>query len=377
MRVLYLGFNRSYTNPSAEVNIRIIGQISELDYFGPGFTEQSVLLKGVDEWVMDKGPYDFLMVDSYVFEADNILNRRKPFIGDYLRFDPKDYYEHSINYMNFFLEYTGRKLFLANFDTFGISEKLIERVVTSNAYVLEGGNSVVRTKEVIEEEYGAPYPPGNDNWYNYVSTYRHQVIAVPHSISSTEFDFSPLSDREKLYCVIGAPYGERKEAMKLMTFKQRNTDFGNRLKAWLRAKYMKAMTEIQLLRLRSDYMSIISDTKLCFCSGGPWLYPVRKYFEIPARGAVAIGWSCSGFKALGFEDGKNYIVANKNEDLKKAIARYNDSEFQVIAENGRSMIWRLHSDWARSKQLEQSLNLILEGRFKGSYWDEGQYKHYD
>lgn len=377
MKILYLGFNRSYTNPTAETMIRVIGQIADLDYFGPGFSDQSTLEKGVEKWIDSNGSYDFLMVDSYVFESENIMSRERPFTGDFIRFSPNEFYKYAKSYQDFFHSYLGNKLFVANFDTFGIAQELIDRVIASGAYVLEGGNSVVRSKEVITSLYGSPYSRGNDNWYHFVNDSKQMVISTPHTLSSMEFDFSPLSNRKHHFYVIGAPYGERKEAMKLMTSSQKRSDFKNRLKLWLRGKRIKTLTERQLLTLRSDYMSTISDTKLCYCSGGPWLYPVRKYFEIPARGAVALGWSCSGFEALGFVDGQNYIVAETNEDLQKVIDSYNDHDFQKIAENGRDTIWRLHSDWARKSQLKGSLERIMNATFKGSYWENGEYKHYD
>ena len=47
-----------------------------------------------------------------------------------------------------------------------------------------------------------------------------------------------------------------------------------------------------------------------------------------------------------------------------------------IADKGRKLVWEKHSDWARREQLKQTFKLVDEGKFKGSYWEKGDYKHY-
>ena len=131
-----------------------------------------------------------------------------------------------------------------------------------------------------------------------------------------------------------------------------------------------------LLNLRNNYLELISNSILCYCSGGPWLYPVRKYFEIPARGAVPVGWYCTGFENLGFKNEKNFIIAKTNKEITDIPKKYTIDELQSIAFAARNLVWKKHSDWARIIQLSESINLIIKNSFNGSYWENGNYKHY-
>jgi hypothetical protein len=376
LRSLYLGFNRSYTNATAELTLRLLGTITQLDHFGPGFSTPEALRAGVEEWLARHGPYDFIVADSYVFEHDNVVRRANPFGGDFIRFAPEEFANFGPQYQDFFQRYPGTKLLIANWDTYGISDALIGRLTDSGALVIESGSSFHRPKQEIATIYGTAFALGNDNWFNFVTRHRARVVAIPHFVGASEFDFSPVHAREHLFTVIGAPYQERKTAMLVQTRKQRILDFLARLKLWLRQKVTSSMSELQLSELKCTYLSSISHAKFCYCSGGPWLCPVRKYFEIPARGAIAIGWPCTGFAALGFVDRKNFLVATSNADIKAALSSYTPDELQQIADAGRALIWNRHSDWARASQLRESLELIRAGKFKGSYWSEGAYLHF-
>lgn len=376
MRILYLGFNRSYTNPTAELILRIFGGISDLEYYGPGFSDEISLTKGIDKWFDEQPVYDFIVVDSYILECEKIMSREKPFMGDFLRFQSSLFYKYSLSYQKFFLQYQGRKIFLSNWDIYNISETNISKLLDSGAYVLEGGISTTNSKEQIEQEYGKPFEQGNDNWYHFVNDYKEKIISFPHFISASEFDFSPLYSRPFVFNVIGAPYDERKDAKKLLTSTQKINDLKELIKLKIKQRTIRSMSELYLNQLRTKYFAEISKSKLCFCSGGPWLYPVRKYFEIPGRGSVAIGWKCTGFENLGFIDGINFIVAPTNNEIIEILRNAEDHNLQLIATRGRSLIWDKHSDIPRTKQLSESLHCIIEGTFKGSFWKNGEYQHF-
>lgn len=374
-KALFIGVNRSYTNPTAELNILILGQIFDLSFYGPGFVSDKVLKMGINSWLQLNENFDIIFTDSYVFEQENIISRSKPFLGDFIRFEPVDYFKNAQSLQNLFLNYKGKKVFIANFDTYGISDDMIQRLVDSDSLVIDGGISTNRLKSEVEEVYKSKCY-GNDNWFSFVNTFKSRIISVPHFISMTEFDFQPLDNRKYLFNVIGAPYQERKKAFELLTPTQKIVKKINYYRSSINSRRITKLSFSDLTELRIKYLSEISQTKFCYCSGGPWLSPVRKYFEIPARGAVAIGWPCNGFENLGFVDGVNFISAINNKMIKEVISDFNIEDIQAIATNGRSLIWEKHSDWARAIQLSESFQLILNNKFHGSYWENGSYKHF-
>jgi len=373
--LLYLGFNRSYINLTAELYLRILGQIGNLSYFGPGFSDNSALEFGVDKWIEKQEPFDFIIVDSYVLECDNILNRKIPFCGDFIRFNPDLFFKYSKSYQTFFLNFKGAKIFIANFDTYSVENIIIDRLISSDSFVIDGGISSNKPRSLIELEYGKSCS-GNDNWFNFVNTNRHKIITLPHSISSLEFDFSPLQDRKISFNVIGAPYEERRLAYKLLPFSLSLKKKIDSYKNGISFRLNKSLSEKRLQFIRNQYLQSISNSKLCFCSGGPWMSPVRKYFEIPARGSVSIGFKCNGFEDFGFVSGVNFLEAKSNIHISEILSNANYLDLQNVANEGRDLIWNCHSDFARSQQLFETLTLIKNNIFKGSYWHLGIYSHY-
>lgn len=374
-KALYIGVNRSYTNPTAELNILLLGQLFNLSFYGPGFVSENILNLGINNWIEINQNFDIIFTDSYIFEQDNIMDRKRPFSGDFIRFEPIDYFKHAESLQSFFLNYNEKKIFIANFDTYGISDSMIQRLVDSGTLVIDGGISTNRSKAEVELIYKSKCY-GNDNWFLFVNNFKSRIISVPHFVSITEFDFQPLDKRKYLFNVIGAPYQERKNAFELLTLAQKILKKFNYYRSSINSRRITSLTFSDLTELRIKYLSEISQTKFCYCSGGSWLSPVRKYFEIPARGAVAIGWPCNGFDNLGFVDGSNFISATNNKMIKEVVSDFNIEDIQKIATNGRSLIWEKHSDWARAIQLSESFQLIFHNKFNGSYWEKGSYKHF-
>jgi hypothetical protein len=66
MNALFVGFNRSYTNPTAETQLKVIGSITNLDFFGPGFVNNQDLLNGIEAWSDKKNMISFLLIVMYL-----------------------------------------------------------------------------------------------------------------------------------------------------------------------------------------------------------------------------------------------------------------------------------------------------------------------
>ena len=371
VKALYVGFNRSYTNPTFEIQIRIFTSITDLTFYGPGFSSDQDLQMGIEKFA-SKENYELLIVDTYVFEFDHVQSRTKPFGGDFIRFTKNQYYLYAKSYNDFFLDFHKAKILIANWDTFNIGLEMIERLIKSNAFVLDPGISSSSPISELEELYGSAVQ-GTDNWYNFLKSYSARIISIPHTISIDELDFTPLSNRKHLFSVIGAPYPERRQAYNLMRRYQKNDAYLLKIRYGLLFRLSDTLSLNNLANIRDRYFSTCINSKFCYVSGGPWMYPVRKYFEIPARGSVAIGWPCIGFNNYGFVDKKNFLVAKTNKEVKKIIQEYSIIELQSIADKGRQLIIDFHSNFARTEQISSSLNLILSNNFKGSSWQDGKY----
>lgn len=100
--------------------------------------------------------------------------------------------------------------------------------------------------------------------------------------------------------------------------------------------------------------------------------PIRKFFEIPAAGAVLVCRPFHGFSALGFEDGVNCIVSEP-ERIADAHQRltYDLDHAQQLATAGQKLVMERHSISARARDLSVIMKSIVEGNFAGSEWVGG------
>ena len=378
-RILYLGFNKKYLNPHSETILRILGSFMNLSFYGPGYSNQEDLDLGLKKWIDQQDEFDFIVMDGSVAlspEIDKDIDENSLFFWDIIDFIPKgNYLKHASEFHSFFMNSSHKKIIFANFDPYNIKQTTIDSFIKSKAYIIDfGGHQLYDSLKSINEKYELKKFKANDNWYNFLKKHEERIIVVPHTIGSLEFDFTPIALRKNKFTVIGAGYPERKQASKLLPLQMRFNIFIIKIKGFFLSKLKRKMTIRKMALYQSSYFKRITDSQLSYCSGGPLLYPVRKYYEIPARGSVAIGRQCSGFNDLGFIDGVNFIVAHNNIELKVSLKKYTLNELQKIADQGRKLIWEKHSDWARREQLKETFNLIFKGKFKGNYWDKGEYK---
>ena len=380
-RILYLGFNKKYLNPHSETILRILGSFMNLSFYGPGYSNQEDLDLGIKKWIDQQDEFDFIMMDGTVAlsrETDEKFDESKLFSMSIINFNPMGkYFKHTSEFYDFFMNSPYKKIIFANFDPYLIKQTTIDSFIKSKAYIVDlGGHQLFDSLETINKKYELKKFKANNNWFNFLKKHEERIIVVPHTIGSLEFDYTPISLRKNKFTVIGAGYPERKQASKILPLQMRFNIFIFKIKGFFLSKLKRKMTIRKMVLYRSSYFKKITDSQLSYCSGGPLIYPVRKYHEIPARGSVAIGRKCSGFNDLGFLDGVNFLVAHNNIELEASLKKYSLDELQKIADQGRKLIWEKHSDWARREQLMETFKLIFQGKFKGSYWKKGVYKQY-
>jgi len=378
-KILFLGFNRDYISPYADIILNILGSIMDISFYGPGYSSQKELDLGIDQWIVNQEQYDFIMIDCVVATWSNDLQGidvEKMFSTANLKFDTNIFLKFVNQFYTFFNKSSQKKIILANWDGYNLKKYIADFVTKTNSLVIDFQGTMIDSVESINKKYPFKKLNLNDNWFNFIKQNKERIITVPHTIYSSEFDLSPLENRKHNFTVVGSGYFERKKALKMTTLSFRTQSFISKLRLYINMQFSIKMTSARLNNYQFHYYDIISNSKSSFCSGGPMLYGVRKYFEIPSRGTVAIGWDCSGFNDMGFMDGVNFLKVKNNIEIKDILESYSVEELQKIANEGRMLIWRNHSDWARKKQLLETFNLISEGKFNGSYWEKGTYKHY-
>jgi hypothetical protein len=116
------------------------------------------------------------------------------------------------------------------------------------------------------------------------------------------------------------------------------------------------------------------DTKLVYTARGAFGMPIRKFFEIPAAGALMVCVPPTNFAALGFRDGQHYVAAEP-EALPQLIGELlsNPDKAAGIARSGQNLVFAKHSLAARAGQLRACLDSLAAGTYRGADWVDGQF----
>ena len=385
-RLLYVGFNRSYVNRTFAVLIRALQALHDIDFFGPGYQPEHTLELGPQRWLDKHDPYDLLLFDHYTIMHDNLVQRRKPFGGDVTYFPHRAYAQYAPVFARFIDDYPGAKCFIVNWDVYGIEEKRTEHLERIGAFIADGSQARETIRERMERlgsyDEGAVigkgfwYGGGTDHWVNFIRRNRARVLEVPHAIGMEQFSYTPLECRRHGFAVPGTNYAEREGVYAFLTLGQRLKKLQTKVEDRLYSHTHPSLSSKRLLAIHHRYDLEISASKVVYTSGSMYRTPVRKYFEIPALGAMPIGQVMEGFAELGFKDNYNFIVAETPEDVRQVLANYKEDEAQRIASNARKLVLDQHSEQARAKQLTTSIEKICNDSFQGSYWKDGHYRHY-
>tara|TARA_Y100001958_G_scaffold98184_1_gene67827 strand:- start:16138 stop:17310 length:1173 start_codon:yes stop_codon:yes gene_type:complete len=385
LRVLFIGINRSYVNPTTDNILKAIGEFTDCYYYGPGYVSEQILEEGIEAFVQQKNNFDLLLTDSMIMEVEDFINNPYLFENETIYFEKRLYYKFAKGLKKFFVSANQRKIFIANWDYYIVSEKQVEYLINDpNLFVISNvdkntslsveevnriGNKMI--KNILNE-----YPNRNSIWHNFVTHYSHKIISVPNIVGRHNFIYTPISNRKYRYCVPGFPYAERICARKLYNISERiyhlRIEFLFLLekisrKLYIPRPYNWGQKQIERLFYR------VSNSRICFTSGAVTRTPIAKYFEIPAAGSVLVCQRFAGFENLGFKNGVNCFVAENIFDLESIIENYNEEKYQIIADAGRNLIWRFHSDVPRTAQLSECIERISMGKFKGSFWKDGEY----
>lgn len=385
IRALYIGFNRVYIHSQTDLIHRVFNNVTDLTSYGPGFSTLENLEMGINNWIKNQPPFDVIILDGILVGFDEKLNENyysNSFknINEFLHFKPFQFYKFAKEYRTFFFNSTKIKFTFTTWDPYNTPQRDIDFLISSKTYVLDvfGDKLSKYSSSIIEESSYKDFfkPDFNDNWIDFETKYKHKIISFPHAIFASEFSYVPIDQKENLFSIIGVLYPERKEASRILNLRGKLNLSFIRITNFIKHKINLRATTRNIEKRRGNYHRQIENSVFCFVSGSPLQYPVRKYFEVPSKGSVPIGWPCNGFQNLGFEDGVNFIIAKENKTILDKIKTYNKEEISQIALNSQKLIFEKHSDYARISQFAKSLKLILQSKFKGSYWEGGIYKHY-
>lgn len=269
-----------------------------------------------------------------------------------------------------------------NFDYYAATKDQIGRLADGNIYVIGPNHQFVRRLNDLPE-YAAQERHMvqkrerlSDAWSDWLNENPNRVISALHYVDTSEFHWGTWEARRPRIEIPGVDYTSRTMARRgleeahLRVPKNRLAKAvraGNRLglKPFARNWTMSAYHRNYKRRLRL--------AKAAYVGPGVFGLPVRKYFEVPASGALMICTPCEGLDALGYVDGVNCLVSDPGSVASVLDRALQDASISEVAAKGQEHTWLAHRLDARAEQIATCVDAILNGSYRGSSWINGNF----
>jgi hypothetical protein len=378
MRILYVDFNASFLNPTRNLLPLALMRAGETTLFGPGHVDSTTLHRGLHAFVDAEGPFDVALTNSHVLFSD-IHDPPLKFYYD-LGFDLTDQRQLPAIAAAFGTLSIPRVALFLETDYYDWQEtKEIEVLHRRTDYTIGLGPEFSRLRSEMtglkQESFGCLV---TDAWAGYARRQEDRIASLVHFISDPEISLRRLIDRKYPWGVIGVQYHARKVALAALR--------AARVPVVRQTRFRKLMALAKKLRLmlneprsvqrwfNSDYQHRLQSSRYAFACGSAIDMPVRKFFEIPAAGAVLVCKPFCGFEAAGFRDGVNAIACDPKDimDVHRSL-EVDPERAQAIADAGRQLVFSRHSLATRAVQLRETLAAMADGSFAGGRWNNGEY----
>lgn len=383
VRLLHVDVNATFINPTRNLLPLALARGCDTRFFGPGYVTTEVLARGLAAFIATEGPFDVISSNSLVLFAE------KPTLSAYMKAVRKAYAfswdENDLAYLaiiaaDFIAQSIPRLVILLENDFYNWTGRDIERVNQAGDFFIGFGEEFcpfVKDMPFLSRERFAA--SATDMWAEFCRSQRHRVGSLLHFVADTELDVTPVSVRPEAWSVMGVQYHSRQVA--------RDTLIANGIQPVIDTRMRKFVSLLKKLGLpgserrfiqtllNGDFAQRLRACRYSYTCGSALDMPIRKFFEIPANGALLVCRPFHGFAAAGFEDGVNCVVSEP-----EALGAVNEKveaakhAFDSVAAAGQRLIVGQHSVEARAQHFAAIIGAIAEGRFFGSFWDAGEHR---
>lgn len=279
----------------------------------------------------------------------------------------------------------GKGLLIAsglNFDYYAATADQVRDLREEGVVLVTPGAQFVRPMKQLpesfaqERHYVRKQDRLTDTWRDWLLRYPQKSISAVHFVGQDEFPRVPWSRRKREMEVPGVNYVARRQARDAL---RRNGQFVSRnytaygIRAAARFGMQPFSFSPVMRRYQHVYRKRLSRTKIAYVGPGVFGLPVRKYFEVPAAGALMICTPCEGIKDLGFAHEDNCLIGDPETVPSLAREWTHSAEAPLLAGRGLEMVIRRHGISARASQIRSAVEAILDGSYAGSHWHRGEF----
>ncbi len=391
-------------------NVLSFMEVSEIDFYGPGYTPESILEKGIEVYLKKNNRYDAIILDfALALLQTEALDIREAF--HWHRYALSDYSIHmAIRYADAIVETLNKmtitKIVLYWYDTFTFRkrwEDIVNKLLDNNFYFL--GPGIEFFPEVKDEKYLKKAMASN-RYRDFCKKNKTRIISMClATVNYIDCCMIPLNERSFDITIPGNldrfHYPERakiEDILKSSKYKLYDNyqcrtmgyldtevyeyNIYKREEDKLLDKCLKSacvymdfqQSRESVVMWRENYNVALRNSKMGYACGAVSQQIVRKFAEIPSRGALLLCADIPPLTNYGFIDGENAITVTTDNviDTCEYFLTHID-EMQKIADNGRKMIYEKHTAIAQARLVVKAIDAINKKQFIGSRWENGQF----
>ena len=391
LKLLFVDIFATTLNPTAALAPALLQRIgTDVTFFGPGLSSNENIREGLLNFEARNGPFDAVvfgpsipMLNTHGINIDATLKYLKKFNA--LTANHRLIRTGLENILGdiWHLKTKTKIIWLLNFDYYATSQSQIDLIEEYGFYIIGPNDQFISPigdlpdYARLEKHFKRKKNIISDCLYNWAQANPDRVIPLTHFVSNAELGFKALDARRFDVSVPGVDYVQRKKALNALKS-------GGLKAAGKPVFHLFRMASALQFNPHSSYLGNqiysaafrgnLLDTKYVYSARGGFGIPIRKFFEIPAAGALMLCVPPVGFEALGFKNGQTHIECAP-EALPDTIAnlKTRPEYCQEIAKCGRKLISRAHTLDARAKQLEKAIKKIKLGSYHGARWMNGEF----
>ncbi len=368
----------AFLNPTREQILPLLQRFAEVEMFGPGFQDEATLNHGLLRFLEGRPVFDILVMTEHITNSvtwRSFEDVSRTYRLNHLCYFPLD----QLKYLRGIFHQacsTGlpRVATALETDYFSLSQAEIE-VLSAFDLIVGFGNEFISPRDACDwlglESFSHRT---NDNWYEFVRTSPEKILSFPHLLSEDEVVVHDYPSSRAMVSVPGVRYARRQVARKQLRaagLLAGGTHFTRRTAgAFSRLGVGVYSSRLGQRFLRAGFRKEIQSNRFSFTDGSALDWPLRKFFEIPANGAVLLCTPCNGFERLGFRSGHNSFIVSPDEvdSVAQDLIRTDTSR---VAQNGARLMRLNHTVGARAPSVEMAFKRVLSGSYVGADWMDG------
>jgi hypothetical protein len=380
-RILFVGPALRYMNPTGELLVEMLSECGETTCFGPGFVSSDDLVGGLARFVDQHGPFDVAVTTELQALTVSLKSDMEHLYGRIKRlynFDfPVEQLKHLLEISTAFRKLEMPKfLSLLQDDLYGWTERYADLASeTANFFLGNGPENAIRTAEMQYREDEPWTLRASDVFVNFMESNISRFASFPLFVSGAEIYRGSHANRPNTWAVPGVQYRARRVAA--MHLRSAGYSFRSISPSrWIHrvSETIGFMPSLGLLLGNRLFRRELERSRAVYTCGSVLQQPIRKFFEIPASGALLVSEPCRGLADYGFVDGVNCRLCSPEDVLEvDRDIRTSPDAIEKIARRGQDVVLHSHTLSARARQFQAVLQAVKNDFFGGARWSDGSY----